>query len=68
MVLIVPYLVRTTRPAGYLYRGRIVKGREHATAYDSPSAAARAITRAKAAGIAERLTAVAVKPARKPRT
>lgn len=58
------YLVRTSRPAGYLHRGRIVKDREHATAYDSPSAAARAITQAQAGGTTARMTAVAVKPKR----
>lgn len=60
-----PYLVRTTRPAGYLARGRIVKDRDHATAYDSPSAAARAIEQAQAAGITARLTAIAVKPVKR---
>lgn len=60
-----PYLVRTTCPAGYLYRGRIVKDRGHATAYNSPSAAARAIAQAQAAGITARMTAVAVKPVKR---
>jgi len=60
-----PYLVRTTRPAGYLSRGRIVKDRAKATAYNSPSAAARAIRRAQATGLAERLTAVALKPTKR---
>lgn len=59
------YLVRTARPAGYLYHGRIVKDSAHATAYNSPWAASRAITRAKAAGLADRLTAVAIKPAKR---
>lgn len=59
------YLVRTGRPAGYLFHGKIVQRRDNATHYTSPSAAARAIAQAQAAGITARLTAVAVKPSKR---